>query len=485
MMMAAYSLAETLSNSEFGPAIAALVRDGRGFSRSAANSLAGYWAERDLTAAREWFMGLPAEQKLSFAGSIGEVWGALQPRELLSWLESLPDGQREKIVDELPRTISRRIGPIEPDRALRLLGSVGGSSNFNASMFGWSSSQLFDAPSGVSRIFSVLAEKSPADAAARALQMPSGGQRSEAAVAVAAEWAKHDPAAARAWAEQIDDAQLATRVQAACAVGLASKDPKAAAEWLAGMPASTQYRQAMDRVVHLWADRDVEAALRWIEQVPDEATRATMLGPALEALSLTNPKRAMELAMSHMPKEGMNAASWQIASVAWQFGEQNGAEEARRMFEQVQSSAGNADPSGLAQILVGSAMMNDAEGTARWALALPPGTGREQAIMAVALHRFMQGGEDAIQWTANLPRTSDSDGARMSVGGMLFSKDADRAAEMLSGVTDKESAHQVLVSLANEWVSREPAKAVPWIEKNAAFSEDEKAQARGAARTNK
>ncbi len=405
-----------------------------------------------------------------------DTWSAVEPRAALDWLEALTEPEKSRQVLRVQWSLTQNVGPHEPDRVLALVESARPASTTESFTF----STNVTTPLG--GLFAALVEKGPAAAAARALALPSGGQRSDAAAGVATAWARRDPAAARAWAESITDAQLAARVMSACAMGMAATDPHGAADWVAEMPATALNRKAMEFIIREWSDADPRGTLAWLDGIGDESVQSDFLGLTLAALAKSDPELAMATAMDWLQQGDGNGRLSDTSWLGSQYARTKGPQSARKAAAAIPDFEQNWNFRSLFQSLLGGAFASDRAGTLDWVAALPPGERRNAAYTEVADQMLSGGAETtAADWVLGLPVHIDSDDARLSTADRIFNRDPDLAVRVISGVSDREAAHRALITSANYALRGAPEKWLPWIEQSSEFSPDEKVQYRAAA----
>ena len=235
---------QDLPAEDFGSVIAILVSTKNWEN---ARLLAGYWAERDLPAARDWALGLPDG---NFTGAVFDTWGFRDFPGMCDWLEAHPDALvSESHRDAAGFSLAKAAGRNDPERGLHLLKVLKGGHAWN--------------------LFNVWAKREPLAAANRALQVPDERVRRDGIYAVSSEWGPVDPAGARAWAETIPDPIVSKDTVVYIGSALGWKDAAAGAAYLAQIPQSNEARKALRDTVSNWAERDPDSAFRWAADLAD------------------------------------------------------------------------------------------------------------------------------------------------------------------------------------------------------------------------
>ena len=149
-----FSRFRDLPTAEFASAIATVQSEGFADRQQLSQLLAGYWAERDLEAARGWLSGLPEQQRRQYAVPIVATWERTDPRGLLAWFEAQSDRSRVELGNNLAPLIVAASARIDPERGLRLIDEA-----FAPETHGELRRKLFE----------TSATRAPKDAAARSL----------------------------------------------------------------------------------------------------------------------------------------------------------------------------------------------------------------------------------------------------------------------------------------------------------------------------
>jgi hypothetical protein len=456
--VAAFGLAETLQPDEFASAIATLA------SKSTAGTMiAGYWAEVDLAAALQWLNGLPPDAKEKFAPSILDTWSASDPRGVLGWVEQLPEDARSRILRTVAQRLANYAGPLEPERVLALLAPLVTLQTVT--------SEGTTVETGVSPLFEALARKAPTDAAARALALPSGAMRTEAARSVAREWAKSDPQSARQWAESINDAALAAQVVPACAVGLASKDPAAAAEWVGSLPATVANLNATRQVMRAWGGSDAPAALAWIDTMPKSDAEG-YAGEIIAELARRDVSTAMQLVLQRAASERPIGEPW---TLGWEYARIKGASDSLQMAAQLRALNPDWNVRQICSSLVQQAAMQDRQMALKWAMEQPAGD-RAFALSAVAAGFASDDPRTAARWASALPRDDVSDAARKRIAYDIRHSEPALSLQLTSQMTESEERRDLMSQTVRLWLYRRRDEATAWLESSPLFSAEEKAR---------
>jgi hypothetical protein len=474
--LAAFALAETLQSDEYPAAIATVASSTN--LRGSQALLFGYWVERDLEKALAWYESLDPARKSTFSSSLLDTWSAMDPGAALTWLEKQPEAARKSMLRTSQQNLARRVGPIEPDRVLALLMPIAGDSGMidRTPESGVYSSPMGGNQSGVYIFFSALAEKAPENAAARALQFPSGTHRTSAAIAVAKAWANSNPTAAKKWAEKIDDAALSAQVVPACAMGLAEKDPRQAAEWLGAMPATLPNREAMKEILDTWGQKDTGGALAWLDSLPPDSGAEELTAAVFKTLNRQDPVKALDVIKQRLDEGkplGEDFAGW----VGIAYVDAKGPREALRFAESSLQHPNSWASECAFRSLVHAAATQIPKEAAEWALQQPSSSRRSAALDAAGESLVRENEENGYHWINSLPRDVNSDEARISIADQFFRKDPKKGESLLVAVTDKKTAEEKLFNCAY-WglMGGKSPDVEQWLEQTNALSAEKKAE---------
>ncbi len=440
--MQVFPLAESLPDGSFPAAIAAA----RNASASAAaGALAGYWAERDLPAARAWVLDLPEEERVQYLEDIIGTWLKLDPLGPLSWLESLAPEQRVPLVRQLGTGFTREVLKSNPQRVAELLLAVpfveGDEPTMRSLFWGW-------------------AEQAPAQAAARALALSGGVLRFLAVEAVAESWARRDAAAAGAWVQAIPEPMLADKAVAAFARGLAEQDGRAAAQFVADLPATEGNQKALRDVLEQWAARDAAAAMAWVDALPEDAPRDELLDAALRPIARENTEEALQLLAQRA--EGQSSVPFVLIEIFESLYTTRGADAAIDLAAPLPEMM-----RGVAQRIVFEHRIQDegASALGAWTAAQPEGETRVAAARATAKALADNDPLGAAAWIRSLPPGASRDAPIETIADALLEKNASAMADLVLLISDESESQRLTSFVVSQWAKRDARAARQWLGK--------------------
>jgi hypothetical protein len=290
-----YAELHDLHDDQFGEAIANLVA-GHGYQgQEAGQLLAGWWAERDLPAARAWMVRLKGDGN-GLGRAVFDVWRRSDAAGMIDWIKTHYDEIESKDVQAEARgailVAAAKIDPEEGFRVLAMLNKGG-------------------VPAYQSTLYRFWARRDPEAAVARALREPNETERAEAILTCADEWGARDPAAARIWAEKLPDAVLSERALVRIGSRIGWKDAAACADFLTTIPQTNATREALQQNVSEWARGDLPAALGWAVTQDNQALGSS----ALARIAASVPIKRIERAIAALPPEqrAQAAQRWQTS----------------------------------------------------------------------------------------------------------------------------------------------------------------------------
>jgi hypothetical protein len=433
-----FAEAKKMTSAEIGQAISTAAHAGKNTSFAA--QLAGYWAEVDLPAAREWLRRLGEKEQALYGPHIGRTWAASDPIGLMDWLDTLPEDNRRKLGGLLTDILGEVAGKRAPERVKEILIGLP-SPDEKARDFG--------------KLFLAWGASDPVRAGREALSIRTSTSRAAAIEGVARSWAAKDPAAALAWMQGINDAVLLAGAQASYATGLVKKDPKAAAEFLAELPDTERNQQALAEVLSQWVGKDAAAALKYADAWQGDS-RASVYGQMFAALALSDPDAAAREFVAR--KDDLSVWGGGLTTISWRLAE-NGIDSLQAFAQQLNPEQATA----VYRYGIGKWVEQDAAAAESWALRQPDGVARIQALYHVGLRKAKQDPGDAAVWAAQLPRTQSSDPAILSVGAAIFNAHPEKAVALSRQVTQPEWGQRALTDWAETWMATDPAAAGEWL----------------------
>ena len=437
------------------PSVVALAQGGQ--FKPIGYLLVGYWAERDLEAAKKWMLSLPPSTQIAVAEDISATWCRANPAEFLTWLEGLPDDARRTIIDRSSYSIVKGVAISDYARVVQLL---------------ISNSPQQQSTYAIGSLFNLWARSAPSAAAQKALSLAEGGARTEAVLEVAYAWAQQDANASAAWVRGLGDAVLTGRATAAYAKGLALKNPRAAAEFVGNLVATEENNQALNVIARQWGATDPKPALTWADAIQDEEGRSHVLQAMLSAIAANNPVQAAQAYAERCQENslgfGFDSPLYDIAQSLFQT---NGIDAVVRFSESVSEFGGSI----VISHAVNTWASDDPAAATAWVLKQPD-EARGDALSQVAIYAANRA--KPFEWAYSLPKVPSSDGARYYIASSLLSRedeDRPKAMELISQFTDTGKARANLRRLAARWLRMDAASARSWIESPNLLTPEDKA----------
>lgn len=330
------------------------------------------WAERDLNAARDYALALPAgelrDQQLQ---TVAREMARRDPRAGLEWLRNLPEDSSR-------------------DEALQGLFSSWAGSDSKAAL-----------------------------EAAR--ELPEGRLRDNALAQMAQNLVDTDIKTTLAILKELPTGGPSENAQQQIAWRWARVDPKGAAEWFAEN-AGENNRWVLSQVMSEWSRNDPEAALQWTSSLPDSRqNKGELIGNVLSNLVRNSPAEAVAQFDKLPAAQQASAAAGLAASWAWR-----DPAAAAKWVTSLKDEIARVTAIGNVASNWGN---RDVNAAARWLETLPVGAPRDTAVQSFANSVVQKDPEGAVAWALTIGDQGKREGALSSVVMNWARKDQTAAAQ--------------------------------------------------------
>ena len=396
------------------------------------------WAERDALAA------LARTEKLNFDGikRLREQLGAMG----------------------LPKP-----GQFSPEEALRLIRerrAVAGLGN--------------DLTNATGDIFSEWAKTDPAAAWKAALALPGGESdswmRRFVIGRVVRESISTDPKIVTQWIDALPVGPARTEVQKAYVSALASDHARLATAYALALPDGPERREIMGTVASALSQngRKMDAAAAFMESLPPADWQdPTAFRQVIRDWLNLQPERAAGVLLANIPPDiqptEKDREAYSEMFTYWS------ATQPQAFSEFVLKL-----PEGLRGSAITSAMANwcykDAAAAGQWAVALPSGPTRDQALEQIAVSLTGRGAGEVTHWLDTLPADSGRAAAVEGFARTVMSVSPDDALAWLHSVPDETDRLARLRRVWQSWADR--AAAQRWLEASTDLTDTERAALR-------
>ncbi|MEI6655149.1 MAG: hypothetical protein WCP45_10305 [Verrucomicrobiota bacterium] len=295
--------------------------------------------------------------------------------------------------------------------------------DFEAAIAHFRSLGLTDSRSGEYAM--LLTAWSQADPIAALTYAKANTQSNFATGTILSAWAATDPDAALRWAEANHTGTGANPYLAGIIRTLGATDPARATGLLASMPRSQERGEALDAMLpHLLA-QGPEAARAWISALSDESLRNGSMMRAAEQLAQVDPK---------------GTADWLVA---------NPGEAAKRRMDDVLGIWANSDE----------------KAAVAYFEALPKGENRSEALRGVVTAIATQDAGAAAKML-NRYASDVTDGTLQSFVWHSLGSDPALALTYVGRISNPGEQDRIYNRALDTWLSRDPAAAGAWMQKN-------------------
>ena len=312
----------------------------------------------------------------------------------------------------------------------------------------------------------VLEAVSPGEteAIARALlAQPPANDRNAALIAVIEAVGRNDPARAIALLDGVQEPVLRARLAADIADTWAGSHPDAAARWLVSDgarfldPASAA--PALLRALAQWAAFDPESATKFAADQPQDRGPITRsLGLASRAWGQKDPAAALAWAQA-LPDTDQRRDL--IVGSIWQgWTERDPAQAANALGQQLYS--GGRIYTDLAGTVAKAWTAVDPNASAQWAVTLPPGGARRNALYQVAVTWTQTDPAGASRWAGDLPASSTRTEIWREIVGAWADSDLDAAGIWLGALPLGRDHDEAVAAYLPKVEPNDPEKALSW-----------------------
>ena len=317
-----------------------------------------------------------------------------------------------------------RYAEIDPERALAYVGKQGGMERG----FGTSS---------ILRSWAATDPRAAADYLTNNV-IGSGGDDwmlRRTAGSLASEWAKQDPQAALVWADTLSN-ELKGDAMNNIVEQLTSQDPLEAAKVAMGFDGE-QRERSLRTIADQWSRNEPEEAVKWAEALTVEGKTQ-----ALEEAVESWVEKDTDAAVAYMEKMDQGERDQIMKEVVEKWG-RKGAEAQPDAAEWVASQPdgkGKVDATGE---IVGQWMRTDAESASGWLNEQPEGDAKDRGIAALLRDRSVR-------------------------------EDPEAAVAWADSITDSEMRSEQVESSARNWLSKDRASALEYLESTNSLSAEQK-----------
>lgn len=295
------------------------------------------------------------------------------------------------------------------------------------------------------------------------LARPPANDRNAALVAVIEAMGRSDPARATGLLDGLQEPVLRARLAANIAETWAGSHPDAAARWLVTDgaryldPASAA--APLLRALAQWSAFDPENAAKFAaDQPPDRGPLARSLGLASEAWGQKDPAAALAWAQAVPVADPRRDL---IVQSVWQgWTERDPAQAATALGQRLGSSP--PLPAELAGTVAKAWAAVNPNASAQWALTLPPGPARRNALYQVAATWTQTDPGGASRWAGSLPASGVRPEIWREIVGTWADADLDAAGSWLGALPLGRDHDEAVSAYVPKLEPTDPEKALSW-----------------------
>jgi hypothetical protein len=246
-------------------------------------------------------------------------------------------------------------------------------------------------------------------------------------------------------------------------LALAGKDPNAAVNFAVSLRQPFQTK-ALTGVLGVWAASDGVAAWDWVKS--SRPADSLLTGTVLNKVGATQPDVAWRFATELATNLPDQAAGLYVSALGGMMHSGKYQDASRLLDSAVLPAQVTQSPFGLAGLLAGQWGQFAPQDAAQWALALPEGNLRNQAMLALNQSWANSDPEQAVQFTSRQPASDERISMLAADLDAWFSKDAAAAGAWVSSHSTSAGADYnqlaAAVAAAPHLVDTTPENSVAW-----------------------
>lgn len=251
-------------------------------------------------------------------------------------------------------------------------------------------------------------------------------------------WGKMDPEKAMAYAAEIGG-RGQSFVTSSVLAGWGSENPKAAMEWFRAQEVSGFEKNIMARGLF---DGIVQKDVQMASQMAAAETDLELKGQFYDAIGRQQMK-------------------------------DSGVEATRRWIDEL-IATGNVEPgllAGTVEQVADRMATENPKGTIEWAMALPEGRARENALEEGVRAWAREDPTAASEYLASMPSSAAKDGAVQDFARVIVREDPKSAVTWAASISDPERRERAMVRTAQEWYQQDAAAASAWAQSSGLSAE--------------
>ncbi len=295
------------------------------------------------------------------------------------------------------------------------------------------------------------------------LAQPPASDRNAALGAVIEALGRNDPARAISLVDNVQVPVLRAHLAASIAETWSARNPDAAARWLVADGARFLDPAAaatpLLRALAQWSAFDPEAATKFAADLPPDRGPVTRsLGLASRAWGQKDPPAALAWAQALPATDQRQDVIIQSVWQGWT--EQNPAQAATALVQQLYN--GGPLYTELAGTVAKAWAGVDPNASAQWAVTLPPGGARRNALYQAAVTWTQTDPAGASRWAGNLPPGNTRLEIWREIVGAWADTDLDAAGAWLSALPPGRDHDEAVTAYLPKVEPTDPAKALSW-----------------------
>lgn len=428
-----------------------------------ARTVASAWSRRDPEAAMAWIAREtdPAIRSGALSSAIASI-AKVDPDKAIAFAGAQPTGERRRLL----QSAAASMAGADPQKALQWAGTL---------------SDPMERQRCMAAIASASGYSDPDTARAAVAMMPPGVRRSSAMGNIAGQMSWSDPVDAKEWASGLKGEDRMKALQS-IVYGFSKEDPDEAVKLMSELPAARNGEWAWRNIAESKALIDPASALTWAAGLDSEQARVTSLRAIIDNWASHSPeKAAAALSTLSDPNQRFEATATVASSWAGRSPEEaerwasslsgddrvtaltavwktSALDDPERAASSLSTVTGNSVSEAASDKIAASAASiastwtgENPPGAAAWALSLPEGKLREEAMGSVASTWARYDPEAASSWINSLPHNNSRDVAISKLVTQISSSDPESAFKWAASIDNGEKQVEALKATASTW----------------------------------
>ncbi len=439
---------------------------------NAANGMAYSWAAKDPDAAFAWASTLENLQTRQNAlSAVVQALAVQDPQKAIDYCESLPNGATKQ---QALQNVAQSYFQTDTEAAIEWIGTL--SSSDRSKALSGSLYQLAQAdPEAAAKLFedtpmsnnlshqaqqiaNGLAQKSMDRAIEWVETLPNGQTRTNAVSGLLQTWAQTDPAAAAAYLDKQGLNQRNSHLGSSILSPWIVQDKEAALDWVLSHENPSVQQNLVSNLMGSWAHQDPQGAMEFLGTLEDPELKKNAARNLISSLGYQDPDTALEWIRQQSGDEQPGYVANMLSRIA-----NNDHARAVEIYQEflptLTEEQRNGEFSSAASNIVSNWGQFEPKAAGDWALALPEGQARNQAVSSLANSWLRNNSMAASEWIGDLPAGPMRDQAIQPLVRTIQEDDPEAAFAWALTVSEDNQKQNLLRNVVSRWSKSDPDAA--------------------------